>query len=824
MLNQCLLPDWWQSSWKEDLLLNAQKSLQRNTTERRRSRQVESTAQCDGGHNKRETIDYVDATAVVDNESASLDYGVTSAMPDADGGPPGPSLYNANQLVSTFTASHSIDDLSATLQLIREGLGLDLDTFHYHALFRVFNHTQDRENALQLLDVMSQRGETTLETYARAMDCLHTLSPTDALPRLLQVVHLAEKAFGSLIFVPTVGSEATTSRAFRHSRARSVAMLNPDGPAEDDEGAPPCCPILSSLLHHVSTRGGYTVVAGQVVAVWIRSLGAPLSDWDYMSLFSALLSRVEEFPRVRSTMGAFEGFPVGHVSPQAVLDRLQQRGQCSSGSSLEMLCTAMKRSLVAAGVDLTASVEVGVVNLQCTGVRTHISHVLQYVVKEHTDKSTYIHNPALLYHALTQLYSTLREEAEAVRFLTRAVEREEEHRRSLQREGSTVTRLAASEVATDIEPFTVGVHHVLDVGGLLTRLSQRSRMELKEPFVKLSQRFVHQYRESQLQNSLPGDLVERRRDFIGAPHVEANEGEATSCECYALGFLDSDAAAAAALQDALARLSNSGQTRLPRIVRLSLIQIAQYCSRHPRRNCKLTATGLEERRKWGAYLDARDTALCLFGSGQQARDAMKHLYYHDNKLAPLRSSEQVTRDFQDTAAIFFAESSVLRGDNGLTAFQASRSTAPHVRCSPCAVPQYLYDPSVDNPYPHCMLRMAPMLSAASDAEDVFADLWRALMSREVSGTEPWYLKSSDVYVLLMRCLLHRLDWEAAAHLTSKMLEYSTYTYLTDHELSLIFREIGDPAGFLAFKVATKLFDGRIMRDGQTKREQFHQHL
>lgn len=94
-------------------------------------------------------------------------------------------------------------------------------------------------------------------------------------------------------------------------------------------------------------------------------------------------------------------------------------------------------------------------------------------------------------------------------------------------------------------------------------------------------------------------------------------------------------------------------------------------------------------------------------------------------------------------------------------------------------------------------------------------------SSSTTAASVWYLQDSEMYVLLMRCLLHRLDWEAAVHLTVKMQTCNHYSYAMDHELTTIFSEIGDPAGCLAFKVATKLFDGRINRDGQTRRDDFH---
>lgn len=89
------------------------------------------------------------------------------------------------------------------------------------------------------------------------------------------------------------------------------------------------------------------------------------------------------------------------------------------------------------------------------------------------------------------------------------------------------------------------------------------------------------------------------------------------------------------------------------------------------------------------------------------------------------------------------------------------------------------------------------------------------MNRKVVGNDIWYLQNAEMYVSLMRCLLYRLDWEAAVHLTSKIHEFNIYNHFVDAQLNAIFVEIGDPAGCLPFKVATKLFDGRILHHGMS---------
>lgn len=530
-----------------------------------------------------------------------------------------------------------------------------------------------------------------------------------------------------------------------------------------------------------------------------------------------------------------------------------------------------------------------------------------------------------------------------------------------------------------------------------------------------------------------------------------------SAQSFLTPMLSSAAQARAALEKVIS-MTQSAYSHQPRTIRLLYKQLAEYCVRHPHPNPKFSRTGLAERRKWGAYLEARDIALTLFGSAHQARVCMKHVYYHAYTLPELRSAEMVRNDIEDMVE-FFATSSIFpiasssvaaaitenrsptrsshslqgqqkrkeedpeaspkekdekddeneatpphagvredthpyassssssassscfarpflhesrltreAGDSQLipqlgalhrylrrvgragmegeentqrvrrkeeesptkedikeaawteeeevsaekeaafAAFQlftpGRRTTPPVLQCPTEPVPRYLYDPEVYNPYPHIALRIpvsqlpckkkdrkrrraktttnTAAASSSSQAEieenkgqhkneggtlkvvtagqeegppekanrvkssatimkkketrheeekeeeeeeegeDVFAALWNTLMNTTIMGQDLWYLKNTDMYLLLLQCLLHRLDWEAAVDLTLRMLEHTKFTHKMDHAVTRIFKEIGDPAGCLAFKVATRLFDGRIVHDGQVKRTQFHE--
>ncbi|KEG13504.1 hypothetical protein DQ04_00971140 [Trypanosoma grayi] len=647
----------------------------------------------------------------------------------------------ANELVKTYTCNHNVEDLSFVVQYIRETLEEPLAPLHYHALFRVFSYTRDKESIEQLFHVMAQRGETNMETYARIIDALHCLAPIDALVRILRVIAITQTSFGTLI---TTGE----------------------------------CPLLTSLLQHVTNGSGYLPTAALLVALWIRALGVRLCDWDYIHILSALLSHADEFPRVRNTLGVFSDFPRGTVSPAAFFERLESRGELSPASSpLSLLVSAMRASLLQAGVDMNTPVECGVINTRTAGMSSMVAYILQDMAST-AATGDFFGDVLSCHHTLALLYSTLRNDTAAVETLHEVVREV--------RCQETAGAAGRARLGTSPHDECVHHHYLMDVGSLLSRVSTKTAQSVRLGYAQLAQ----------------------------TASSDVSENDIAAAESYAIVFVRSNDEA----EEALRQVSESvdltyHRTRLP--TKLMFRRFVELCVRHPRKNCKMTAAGLEERRKWGRYLDARDTSLALFGSAKQARDAMKYFFYNENKMPELRSPAMIEKDMNDTVALF-----KWKRAPSIASLRV-RTSLPHVCCPADPVPRHLWDPEVYNPYPRVMLQTSPMEDERI-TDDIFQELWRVLMNPSIVGTDQWYLRDSEMYLLLLRCLIHRLDWEAAVHLTLKTMENLTYTYMMDHEVTLMFKEIGDPAGCLAFKVATKLFDGRIVKDGQSKREKFHQ--
>ncbi|KAG5497861.1 hypothetical protein GH5_02653 [Leishmania sp. Ghana 2012 LV757] len=921
LLNQRLIADWWQAGHREEVhqAAKAQLSAALEEVEKRSASVAQSSTQA------------------VDEDS-SLSLSSSGLREHADGllRPPPLSLYEANALVATFVSSHNTQDLSAALQYIREQLREDLTPYHFHSLLRTFNYHHDAVNALQVLEVMVQSGTTTLETYARMVDCVHCQCPPDVEARLLKLVGLAQDAFKTHVMEDNAGSEGGTVATYRFSREGSQAWQGPGDAAGSGTShpsretaaplparSPRSAPVLSSLLYHCSTTSHRSTVAScVVVAIWIRAFGVELTDWDVMSVLSSVLTHPDQFPQFCAMFGCFGAFDQGTVSVQAVVERLVLLGEVercgastaegpvnehaesddrggvdggegkvrdsrvragsSASSALTSLVEAMVTSLRAAGVDAaSAVVSLPFVNAQTNSMEELVVATLLPLVQ--TGVGPHHYNAGHLFHALSLVQSSLGDDTGATQLLQRAAC--EQQRCTAAQEAlavlanshaskenprevianpagpSSSLSLAHPSAPAPGEPFCVPVHHLLDMGKLLSRLSATTLREVQRPFQGALRQMVENLSDRPAETiSLTSNSLSPAWTSVPAsctPPVPCAR-DLVAVSSYEAQFIRTVSEARALLRRAIdAGNAVGSHGRLPRSTQLMFMQLAQLCCRHPPRNPKLTPEGLEERTKWGRYLDARDTSLALFGSARQSRDSMKHLFYNDNQLPELRSEAVIAKDFADVHMLFFGAASPpspLSQAELQASLKRARTTLPHTGSSAAIVPRYLWDPAVYNPYPAARLRIETCALARSaagkkaqipftpaeihqadvtlegDAEadfvdaEFFVELWHALLdkSTSVGSNEVWYLHNTDMFLLLIRCLLHRLDWEAAAHLTRKMTQHTSYTYLMDHELAAIFREIGDPAGCLAFKVATKLFDGRITKDGQTKRDRFHQ--
>ena len=82
----------------------------------------------------------------------------------------------------------------------------------------------------------------------------------------------------------------------------------------------------------------------------------------------------------------------------------------------------------------------------------------------------------------------------------------------------------------------------------------------------------------------------------------------------------------------------------------------------------------------------------------------------------------------------------------------------------------------------------------------------------MAETDPWFFTENDTAANYLRCLLHRYRWSEACDIAEKVTHKRGFQAALDAEIIKIFEELGDPAGAMCFKFASKFIDGRILED------------
>lgn len=741
----------------------------------------------------------------------------------------------ADELIRCFTKHHNLDSLALVLRHLREDLQVDdVAPKHYHALLRVFSFQREQEHVRQAFLAMSEKGLAGQATFARVVDCLHSSASSDALVRIVGVVSAVLEHHGALR-CPSGAEDEPLGGGAAAAMGRSLASSLDGGEAvADSSSSLPsssssstsvpmsssngtttmwAAPVLTSLLHHLTHDERYSPLLPLLVSLWIEALGVRLSEWDVLHCLTAVLTKSAQFQTVRQLIGSFAGAARHVVTPEAVLDRLFQQGApflIAAGApaplsdGVKELEAVMRRSLMQSGV-LAKPVETLFWNGQYTTATDLVDETLERSVLRTAALGPGQHNAAPLYHAVMLLYSTLRDDTSALHMLPKLLE-------TSRRYHDTYPAAYFAAYVAELqhaEPFAIHAHMLMDAGLISVRTSLPTQFEIAPTFLQLATQV--------------------------ASH--SSDQDNAYCAAYTIPTTKTNADAAkiwAQIED----LVRSGEgSKLPHTVKVMIKQFVELCSRHPLPNSKLTAKGLAEREKWGLYLEARDTSLALFGSGKQAREMMRRMFYEKGEQHALRSLDMVASDVKESCALFnlpaassekyqrFVQEAQRSAQSGVLGLIPNRDRllASVTRCEPYTCPRHLYDPAVPNPFPLIRLKRSPLASEAVPqlTEDFFPLVWTALMSpTSAMGNGNWHLKDPEMLLLLLRCVVHRLDWEAASQLVLMAIPaHCELTFLMDHEISQMFWEIGDPAGGLAFKTATKLYDGRIAEEGEKGRRE-----
>ena len=664
-------------------------------------------------------------------------------------------LGEANKLVELFTTHHNFEDLSFVIKYIRENLRQELQPLHYDSLMRLFNFSRDKDNFEQMLEVVTLRDKDDMDTYARVMDQIHAAGSPDGLRLMLEIIGLAEGAFDSLVGVRISSGEFESRR-----------VVGGEHYSRDDDIM--SAPLLSSLMHH-SCMMSYSLVLPLLVLAWRSALGASYDDWDFANLLSVLLARADEFNELVSVIGVFDDCETGFVSFDALRQRLEDRSLLVGESSpLAQVIQAMQKSLEHHRIPLDTKFRAPFFNLRTCSVDSFVRIVLS------TSCVTPGANAAAVYHTTVLLLSTLHNNAEALETAREAIG-------LFKRYDSSEDEAAGQDDSRS--EFRLNSDFAVDLAPVLEAVSYRSH-----------RLFTNDY-----------------ADVVKLLEPDLNDSDLEKCSSIAITFLSTEGQVRDILVQATELLQQKGH--LNWAARNLVKHILRWCAAHPPRNVKMSSAVLAEREKWATYIAARDTALALFGSGGQARDAMKILFYNKLKLATVRDESSISADLASCSAALNVSL-----DHATSTLLSATATSIG---GSSLVPRHLHDPNVENPYPHIALHPMDSSEAYQPAVDIFPEVFAEMKKAK---DREWYYRDTEVYVLLMRCLIHRLDWDASVDLTLKLVETASYTALIDQELIGYFAEMGDPMGLLALKIVTKIYDGRIHVDAKSKRDRFQEQM
>ena len=118
------------------------------------------------------------------------------------------------------------------------------------------------------------------------------------------------------------------------------------------------------------------------------------------------------------------------------------------------------------------------------------------------------------------------------------------------------------------------------------------------------------------------------------------------------------------------------------------------------------------------------------------------------------------------------------------------------------------DPKI-RPYPKARRRADPATPSLNQTRTIFFPLVCQLIRNAYPHQETWYLYDKDTVTRLVRCMLHRLDFEGAIRTMRSAIKTLGYGHKMDRDIQRIFTEIGDPSGSICFKLASGIMGGEV---------------
>jgi len=226
------------------------------------------------------------------------------------------------------------------------------------------------------------------------------------------------------------------------------------------------------------------------------------------------------------------------------------------------------------------------------------------------------------------------------------------------------------------------------------------------------------------------------------------------------------------------------------------------CARWVPLDCKLNKVSLQERYSWWLFNDCRDLGLVLYGAVADINIKIRRLFQRGGIPEPVKGLDEMERELDLVQGI-------APGTRGTAPSQAyTRRTKSYMNLTPAYVPERMSDHNVFNPYPQIALPHS-RIGGTHTETDPFPALFQSMRHLAQSNNPQWYTQDKETAMRIVRCFLHRLDWEHAIQMMTTLVQKVGYSPRSDKELQRVFMEIGDPSGSVAFKLAARILEGEV---------------
>ena len=708
-----------------------------------------------------------------------------------------------------------------------------LTSYHYHCLLRVFTHQGDSTSIQQLTQIMQKRTLDERQKIAESKNSENdAVSDPQWRKRFLLTSTINANSIAWIMWINyMMGSLEGVLRAFSDSTvatesnpvSRETLMSPPDGQEDAWLNGPVelhCAP-LSMLLYiccqYSSPMSGLTLDRGRIAESKLRAehsipsdaasytnvppelvviiaaakklLHIPLTTSDFIHLLLAVLNNYRVFQRVQRNVlfnhrrsKELHSLP-GQTSYNFLVENTQSVFSSATRLSeddatgaaphhvVPVVLRALRGAFVILDRDPSALGNVGFVQKRHATLNGWVRSVLDIVLDECSD-------PAAVFDALlawSDVHGRPSFALNVSNFLYQRMQLPPEQPQAGEASpmASMRTRLLSGASSTIVPQFT-SIAALADV--IRHYPAARAAKEMTPKFVFFSSLCLRAdvYKEDtrwyvraqqMMFAASPQELITMLKEFVNTKYADDRK--------ISFGVIREGLRCAL---DACVRFTPAGRT--------------------------MDAHSAKDRFRWWVFNDARDISLTLYGSTQNTNEKVREIFSRGASPNPSKTEQSMHEEFARLANI---DANCQRPASGTDS--APREAASWTGLPMNAVPDYFEDPEKSNPYPHICLGTLPLRSEDGQ-QDPFTEIFEIIQS--CNPQQPnWYLNDKGTITRLLRCLLHRLEFRKAVDLMRSAIRVMGYGQKIDRDIQKFFREIGDPSGSIAFKLAAGIMDGEV---------------